>query len=402
MFNEERLELERVALHAGARVGPDFASGDPVELPADPDRTVGVYDLDLHLRAGQGPTDGDEAVRQAAKGIVADTRHDGILAVAVPITSNETIVGVARAAVPTRITWLHILQAWLGLAALAGLALVAAVLVAGRRARLLSAPLESLSDTAQRIANGDLAARAHGSRIPEIERVAETQNTMLDRLTELLDRERAFSTAASHQLRTPLTGLRLGLEQALEQAEHPGADLRIALNEANGQVDLLNQTIDDLLHTTRSGPASWLHARPTALRTVLANAEQLWHGLLAERGRRLIVQLDPDLAETPVPASAVAQILNVLIDNALSHGTGIVAITVRDMGDALAVDVSDEGTVHADPRSLFIRDHAAARGLGLPLARSIAEACGGRLHLARPSPARFTLLLPAPPVVWRP
>jgi signal transduction histidine kinase len=226
---------------------------------------------------------------------------------------------------------------------------------------------------------------------------------MLDRLTELLERERAFSTAASHQLRTPLTGLRLGLEQAVEQADHPGADLRIALNEASGQVDRLNQTIDDLLHTTRNGPGSWLHGRPTSLRMVLADAEQLWHGLLAERGRQLIVHQDPEVAETPVPASAVAQILNVLIDNALNHGTGTVAITVRDMGDALAVDVSDEGTVRADPRSLFVRDQAGgARGLGLPLARSIAEACGGRLHLARASPARFTLLLPAPPVVWRP
>lgn len=396
LFSEERRELERAALQAAARVGPEFATGDPVELPVDQTRTIGLYDSTLHLRAGLGPANGDSVVAQAATGSLADAEIGDNLVVAVPVTASEAVVGVVRAAIPTRVVWYSVFLAWLVLAALAAVALTVAVLVARRQSGLLSEPLESLSETSQRVADGDLTARAELSGIPEIQRVADTQNAMVGRLAELLEREHHFSADASHQLRTLLAGLELGLENALSQARHTDFDARAALIEATEGVQELHRTVEDLLQIARLRPDQRLTAEPAPIESVLVETERRWHGPLAREGRRLTVQLDPDLKTAAVPERAVVQALNILVDNALRHGTGTVTITGRGIGDTVAVDVSDEGSVALNPRTLFERGSPdnAGHGIGLALARSIAEACGGRLQLATTSPTRLSLLLP--------
>src|SRR4029450_2358234 len=128
------------------------------------------------------------------------------------------VVGLVRAAQPVRVIWNRVVLAWLALAALAATAFGVAVLVARRQARHLSAPLEALAETSEQIAAGDLTVRAEPSGIPEIGRVAETHNAMVDRLGDMLQRERHFTGNAAQQLRTPLTGLPLGRGGAQEQA----------------------------------------------------------------------------------------------------------------------------------------------------------------------------------------
>jgi signal transduction histidine kinase len=89
----------------------------------------------------------------------------------------------------------------------------------------------------------------------------------------------------------------------------------------------------------------------------------------------------------------------VLLDNAATHGAGTVVLTVRDAGAALAVEVADEGPGPADVDGLFRRrtNGMNGHGIGLSLARGLAEAEGGRLGLSRARPPVFTLLLPAAP-----
>src|SRR5689334_20538993 len=88
-FDQEHRELERAALAAAVRVGPQFATNDPAELPrALSGRQVGVYDLRLRLRAGEGPAIADAVTRKAAAGVVADGQVQDTLVAAVPVSSS--------------------------------------------------------------------------------------------------------------------------------------------------------------------------------------------------------------------------------------------------------------------------------------------------------------------------
>ncbi|WP_253208709.1 HAMP domain-containing sensor histidine kinase [Streptomyces niphimycinicus] len=393
-FADERDELERVALAAAIHVPPQFMVGDHVELPAHERGTdIGVYDRSGRLRDGSGPRKADAIARAARGGSVARSHGDHQIVVAVPIATGERVIGVVRASTGTPQVWRRIILAWLGLAGAALVALVTAVVVARRQARTLTAPLEALSAKAGAVADGDLTARAEGSAIAEIDQVARTQNTMVERLARWLEHERHFTSNASHQLRTSLAGLQLGLDAA---AADPDADLRAAVTEALERVRHLQQTVDEVLRLARaSHPGVPVTARPAA--EVVEGVERRWHGTFAAEGRRLDFGVEPGGEDLRIPDRTAEQILDVLLDNALRHGHGAVAVTVREMGGTAAVDVSDEGSLTLDRRAVFERGATTSRdgsGIGLTLAREMAEAAGGRLTLARTTPTIFTLLLP--------
>ncbi|MFC0843594.1 MULTISPECIES: sensor histidine kinase [Streptomyces] len=390
-FADENGELERDAMAAVARVGPDFAAGDPVELPGGRGEVrLGIYDAG-GLRSGTGPATSGDAVRQALSGSVARKRSAGELVVAVPVSSGERVIGAVRASTSARTVWNRVLWGWAALLGLCLLALGAAVVVARRQASVLSSPLEALARTSLAIAEGDLAARADRSTIAEIDGVAQAHNAMVGRLARLLERERHFTANASHQLRTPLTGLQLGLEAALAD---PGADPRAALAEAAEQSRHLDHTIDEVLRLATSGAARHAPALLQPVGDLLEAAERRWHGVLARDGRRLALLWEAAAGQLPVPARSTDQILDVLLDNAHRHGGGTVTVRLRDLGAALALDVVDEGTAALDSRAIFERGTGTGSGIGLALARELAEAAGARLTLSGTAPTCFTLLLP--------
>jgi signal transduction histidine kinase len=393
-FADERTELERAALAAAVQVGPDFAAGDPVELPAGlTDGYVAVYDRALQLRAGSGPATVDEMTRSALAGKVVQGQTDGELVVAVPVASAEQVIGVVRAASPVRSTWSRILLAWLGVGGLAVLALLVGVGVAVRQARRLSKPLESLADVARSVTAGDLTARATASGIPEIDAAAGAQNTMVSRLTAVLDHERHFATDASHQLRTPLAGLQLGLETALQD---PDADREEALEEALKQTAELQRTVEQVLALSRLTPPPVAAGQLGTVDQLVAGTRRRWHGLLATEGRRIDFALESAVAGLVVPLNACQQILDVLVDNARIHGQGTVRIAARDAFGALAIEVADEGRITDTGPDLFQRgvSRQGRSGVGLGLARDLAESHGGRLILADRTPTVFSLLMP--------
>jgi signal transduction histidine kinase len=216
---------------------------------------------------------------------------------------------------------------------------------------------------------------------------------MVSRLTEMIEKERHFSDNASHQLRTPLTGLQLGLEAAIA---NPEADLRSVLADATRRVRNLHGTVDDVLALARLSPDQWLLAAPRPMGQLMGEVESRWHGELAAEGRSLVVDIAAEIAEMHVLGSLVTQILNVLMDNAVGHGRGSVTMTVREIGETLAVDVADEGSIAMESASMFDRGTSGGdgQGIGLALARSMAEASGGRLVLTSRSPATITLFIP--------
>ena len=400
IVTEERGELERAALLASRQIGPDFRTGDAVELPpVERDKKVAVYDVGFTLRsaAGTGPSVADAVTRAAATGSEADAEVDGELVVAVPVTVAENVVAVVRVATPQRLVWGWVLLAWTVLALTAAMALAIAVLVARRQARLLSAPLEALAAAAARVGAGDLQIRTPPTGVPELVRLAQTQNDMLGRLSDLIGRERRFTADVSHQLRTPLTGLTLGLQNALDSTDaDPEEVLRPALLDAAEQVRALERTIEDLLSLARSQTDAHDVPQTRTVTDVVDDLEHRWHGPLAVEGRPFVVRLHDTDPATPVPVFPITEILAILLDNATRHGKGGVEVSFRDLTTVVAVDVTDEGKVTVPHEEMFRRGASGSggSGIGLALGRSIAEASGGRLTLANADPTRFTLLLP--------
>jgi signal transduction histidine kinase len=235
-------------------------------------------------------------------------------------------------------------------------------------------------------------SRAAG--IAEIDSVGNALNSTASRLDALLARERAFSADASHQLRTPLAGLRLRLESALDQ---PEPDWRLVAADSLGAADRLQQTIDELLLLARERPGN--HGAPADIHALMSEIKNGWGHRLATSGRALELDVAPQLPRPQASAAATRQVLAVLLDNAELHGVGTVRVTVRETGDAIAVDVSDDGPgLDPDtPAAPFSSgpEGAPGHGIGLALARRLAEAEGGRLVLAQASPPVFTLFIPA-------
>jgi signal transduction histidine kinase len=391
-LGDERTELERLADKAATTVVADLVRGtSPAELPpSESEVELGLYGPDGQRLAGRGPHTAEALVGRARDGAVHSGDLGGQLVVAVPVSDAGRVAAVIRAgsdwsSVRARIAWTWALMGGLG-----ALAVTATWLVARWQARRLAAPLEELSRTAQQLGGGNFGVRTAVSGIPEIDSAGSSLDTTAARLGALVSRERAFAAEASHQLRTPLTGLRLGLETSLDS---PGADLRQAVAGALEAADRLERTIDDLLTLAREPGRT---GTVLAVEELAAEVEQTWRPLLAAQGRPLRIDVQPGLPRTRAAPAAVRQVLGVLLDNAARHGAGTVTVTVRDAGEALAFDVADDGPGVDGAATLPRRAQGApGHGIGLELARNLAVAEGGRLRLTRPAPPVFTLLLPA-------
>lgn len=396
LLGDERAELERGADVAAIAVAADLATGRVpsslagIDTTEDEAGTLAVYDAAGTRLLGDGPPVADAPVQAAVADdpVAGDTGAD--LVVAVPVTVDGRPRLVVRASTPRYEVYLRAGLVWLAMAGLALVALVAVWVLARRFAARLARPLEQLVVAARRLGDGDFSVRGPRSGVVEIDAVGSALDSTAERLGALLERERAFSADASHQLRTPLAGLRLELESALE---YPDRDPRAAIAAAIAATDRLQDTVDALLALARDTPRA---ADPLDLDVQLDEIRGQWPA--RGSGRELVVRRDEDLPVASASAAAVRQVLTVLLDNAAAHGHGTVSVTVRDAGGALAVDVADEGPPIASAEAdLFVRrsSRAAGHGIGLALARSLAEAEGGRLRLTRPAPPTFTLLLPA-------
>jgi signal transduction histidine kinase len=386
--DQEQLRLQRDTSAAVRQIDLSASSRDRIEVPPSHD-VLGVYDASGRLVGGRGPATADALVRAALRtGRVQNGSADRMLLAAVPIVVGERVVGALRAARDDTVVERRARDAWLALAALAAVLMLAATLAALVLARRLARPLERIAVTARRLGDGDFSVRAGRAAVPELDAVGTALDATAQRLHDLIGRERSFSADASHQLRTPLAALRIELE-ALELRGEATPELRAAL----AQVDRLQATIDTLLAVARDVPR---RAGETDLGELLEELAARWRGPLAATGRPLRTLVRAAAPVTPAAGAVVTEILEVLVDNSRRHGSGTVAVTVRDADGSLAVDVGDEGAgFSGDPEEAFRRGTGDGHGIGLALARSLAEAEGGRLSVGRAGPGpRVTLLLP--------
>jgi signal transduction histidine kinase len=390
---DESSDLQRFAVAVAIQVSEDVDDGEPIDdIDGPGGAEVTVFDDDGDWLAGPRFGESGSAVDKALDGRVGTGGDDDRVVVAVPVTHSDEVIGAVQVDAPRSAVWDRVVPVWAAMATLAALAVTAAWLVGRRQARRLARPLEDLAVTAQRLGEGDFSVRSRPGGIREIDSVGAALDTTAVRLDDLLARERAFSADASHQLRTPLAGLRLRLEAALER---PGQDPGPAIAASLVHADRLAAIIDELLALARDHQTT--QAEPVDLAVLLDELSPEWRGRLSAQGRSLELIAEPGTPDAQASAAAVRQVLAVLVDNATEHGAGTVRVTVREASGAVAVDVADEGPGVAEPASVFTRraDHLDGHGIGLALARRLAEAEAGRLDLTRPSPPVFTLLLPS-------
>ena len=407
--DEAVVRLEREAARASIEIASPASLNDGATFAHTAEHhTFGVYDVHGVRRLGAGPSRADEVVRRALTGQVSEGTDRGQLVVAVPITNNEKVFAVMRAATPSRGVTQDITHSWLLMVGLAAVILAAAAVVARLESRRLSKPVEQLAVAVTRLGDGDFTSRTTRSGVPEIDEAATALDATAERLGRLIERERSFSADASHQLRTPLTGLRLQLENAMSSPNEHRAE---SMEDALAAVDRLETTITDLLTLARdTGPAR----EPIDIGALLVELAPGWRVVAEAQGRPLAVGAEPGLPPVRVSGAAVRQVLEVLVSNALVHGRGEVTVHVGETPGGIAIDVVDEGDgITGDLEAVFGRrgdtppspspapahdgPSGSHHGIGLPLARSLAEAEGGRLLLRNAGPRpRFSLLLPAP------
>ena len=384
--DDAALRVERAAVLASRQVPADFAtSNDPVELPTNSDGIVlALYDHAGVLIAGSGPTVADAATTEALGNRIADVELSGARVVAVPVAADEQVIGVIRAEQSTAASDSRTRRIVALLAALAvGVLVIGAAIgyvLAGRLAR----PVRRLRDAAVDLGDGDFTIDVPRSSVPELDQAGQAMTATARRLDDLVSRERAFSADASHQLRTPVAGLRAAIETELA---FPRSDRTEVLHEAISDIDRLERTITELLTIARTSEIASAHL---VLVEVFAEIEHGWRGRFAHADRPLTIAAARDAPTVRGSAAVLRHALDVLVDNALRHGAGEVRIDHTVTETTVTVSVSDQGpgfttsTTQDEPASP--RDDILLHGLGLPLARRLVEALPGRLAITRAAP----------------
>jgi signal transduction histidine kinase len=322
----------------------------------------------------------------------SETLDESLLYVAVPVASSGEVLGAVRITFPTAELDARVRRYWWSLAAIGGVVLLTVAGVGFVLARSVTGPLHDLERATDRVAGGDLTARAPtGAGPPEVRALSGRFNDMAVRLQGLMDAQRAFVADASHELRTPLTALRLQLEN-LEQADAPR---REDFEAASAEVSRLARVVDGLLALARAEGA-----RPDRV-AVDVSAEvreriDSWDALAHEQGVRLTSEVTGAATARVVPGT-VTQILDNLLSNALDvapPGTEVGVRVARENG-MVELHVVDEGHgLTADERrrafDRFWRGPDSApggSGLGLAIVAQLAAASGGDAALLANAPS---------------
>jgi len=310
-----------------------------------------------------------------------------LLTTAVPIQDEGRTVGAVRITKPMADVERETRRATLGLIAIGAAGLAAGLLLAFGVASSLARPLRRLADASKRLGEGDLSARTEDvTGADEIEQVGRSFDEMADRVERTVQAQREFVANASHQLRTPLTGIKLRLESALGAAEDER--VRRDLEAADREVERLSEIVDRLLVMAKHIE----EGRPTMLDVddAVDRAIDRWQERASTAGASLSSQAGGGAAHGN-PAD-VDQILDALIDNALAYAPGPLTIGSSREDARVVLFVQDEGPgiPHDELGRVTERFYRGRRapsggsGLGLAIARELAETWGGSLEVLRP------------------
>ena len=334
----------------------------------------------------------------------SESLGEELLFTAVPVLEDGRRVGAVRVTQGVDDVQREIRNDVIALIGVGVLALLLGLAVAWFLAGSLARPLRELAGTARRVTGGDLDARAEMQGPAEQREVAGAFNDMTARLGASLRAQREFVANASHQLRTPLTGLRLRLEAAT--LKNRDATVERELVAAEHETRRLARLLSELLMLAgeRERPAP----QPVDVGEAVAAACMRWQGPADRSDHALLVE-EGDPAEVAASAEDMAAMLDNLLENALNYSPPGTEVTIgwHPDGRAIRIGVADRGpgvSEHDRERAFerFYRGDAgrsgaAGTGLGLSVVESLARRWEGGAQLSsRPGGGALAeLVLPA-------
>lgn len=385
-------QAQVVAAAASARIG-DRARLRRVAADAARDLGARVIVVDSGGRlladsagaAGSGSYANRPEIAAALQGRTAQgtrtsrTLGEELLFTAVPVVDGGRRVGAVRVTQSVEAVNERVRRNVLVLVAVGMIALALGLALAWVLAGTLSRPLRALAQTARRVEKGELDARAEVTGASEQREVAIAFNDMTDRLGQALAAQREFVANASHQLRTPLTGLRLRLEAAGLKTDDP--ELERELRAAEGEVERLTRLLNALLTLAREGERPRLR-EATSLRDACLAAHTRWEARAIQSEHQLELEPGPDVA-VQAAEEDVAIILDNLLENALVYSPAGTTVTIAwDARGRLAVADDGPGVRPGEERQVFERFHRGrpdqpGTGLGLAIVEALARRWGG-------------------------
>ena len=288
-------------------------------------------------------------------------------------------------------------------------ALMVAVLGGLLIGKLALRPLSAMAGQAAVLGERNLTSRlvAPNAR-DELGQLASAFNGLLGRLSSVLSSQRQFMADASHQLRTPVSVLRTTADVTLRRAHRPEPDYREAITIVTEQAVRLTRLVDAMFVLSRAEAGGrTLRPEPVYLDEIVAECARGLSVIASERGVRVETTGDTDVAFVG-DDDCLRQLFMNLLDNAVAHtrAGGLVTARTHVTDQQISVRITDqgEGIPAADRERIFERftrldQHRPGAGLGLPIARWMAEAHGGTLELDSSSSEGSVFLVTLPRAV---
>jgi signal transduction histidine kinase len=328
----------------------------------------------LHLPGtvtiGVGYASNAQVTAARATGREANVTVPGGYAVLEPVALAGTArrVAVIEVFLPGSSLSDGVTRSWALLGLVAVVLVAGSVLVADRLGARVVRATKRLGSAAATLGEGDLSVRVPPDGPPELVEAGRAFNAMADRIRGLLAAERELAADLSHRLRTPLTALRLTT----------GPEVAPALDQLEREVDLIIRAVRQPSSAVASGCDA-----AEVLRERLA----FWSVLAEDEGRRWELAGTGQRAPLPVPAAELSDAIDALLGNIFQHtpqGTAF-GVTLHHGAEITGILVSDGGRGIANPDAALRRGSSGAgsTGLGLDIARRVAEATGGNLRISR-------------------
>jgi signal transduction histidine kinase len=362
---------------------------------SDSNQETDISDLQFHVA--------DEAVAQREVVTGTEDSDDGELGQAAkPLFSEKRVRRVVVFSSPLSDVADNVALIKRQILVAGGLGLLLALIASTVVARTIARRVQALEEGAARVARGDFSARFPDYK-DELGQLSQALDDMQRQLAQLDSARKRFIATASHELRTPLFSLG-GFLELMEDEDLDEETRRAFLRQVRQQTLRLQKLATDLLDLSR------LEAGSLELRPEPTDVGSLTRAVVAEFAPALAAhesEIELRLARSPIEAECdperVAQVLRILVDNALTHtppGTGLVVSAARQNGTLrLAVRDDGPGIDHAALGKVFepfyTSDDAQGSGLGLAIARELADRMTGHLDVhTTPAGTTFALRLP--------